>query len=266
MKPMRASWFNLLLAVVVLGAAASARGQDSKSDARPSKYEDPTNLTAAIYAPGTKNLLFKFKRSATRSGAILSVQRDFTYPEGNPAASEHVIYQGDQLMKYELNEAQIGAGGSARIRRSPTDPAKGKIEFDYHAGPDSRLKTSTETLEPDTLVADMIAPFLTSHWRALMGGEKLRCRYIVVQRLETVGFTFVKDTKGAENRPDVTVIKMEPTSTIIAALVKPIFFTFETAPPHNVIDCTGRTTPKLQVKGKFKDLDAFTVFDPPTAR
>jgi len=83
--------------------------------------------------------------------------------------------------------------------------------------------------------------------------------------LETVGFTFIKEAKGAPNRPNVAIIRMEPTSRIIAALVDPLFFTMETAPPHNILDCSGRTTPKVQVKGKWKDLDAFTVFDWNTA-
>jgi hypothetical protein len=270
MKQMRASWFSLLRAVLVLGTAAAARSgpaaQDSKSETAPSKYEYPTNLTAAIYAPGTQNLLFRFTRSAARSGATLTVQRDFTYPKGNLAASEHVIYQGDLLVSYDLKEAQIGAAGSARIRRSTANPARGTIEFEYRAGPDSRLKTSTEAWEPDTLIADMVEPFLTSHWQALQRGEKVKCRYIVVPRLETVGFRFVKEAKGAANRPDVAIIKMEPTSRIIAALVDPLFFTIETAPPHNILDCTGRTTPKLQVKGKWKDLDALTVFERQKAR
>jgi hypothetical protein len=265
MKQIRASWFITLCAAVVLGIAAAA-AEDSKSGAPPAQCEYPTNLTAAVYAPGTKNLLFRFTRSAARSGTTLSVQRNFTYPEGKLAASEHVIYHNDQLMKYELNEAQIGAAGSARIRRSPTDLAKGTIEFEYHAGPDSRLKTSTESLEPDTLIGDMIEPFLVSHWQALQSGEKVKCRYIVVPRLETVGFTFVKDEKGGANQPNVAIIRMEPTSLIIAALVKPIFFTMETAPPHKISDCTGRTVPKLQVNGKFKDLDAFTAFEPQSAR
>jgi hypothetical protein len=36
--------------------------------------------------------------------------------------------------------------------------------------------------------------------------------------------------------------------------------------PHRVREYTGRTTPKIQVKGKWKDLDATTVFDWDTAR
>jgi len=169
----------------------------SKSDTVPCKYEYPTNWTAAIYAPGTKNLLFRFRRLATRSGATVSVHRDFADPAGNLAAMEDVFYQGDQLVRYDLKELQIGAEGSARIRASPTDPAKGTLEFEYRPGPNSRLKTSTEALVPDTLIGDMIGPFLGSHWQAIQRGEKVRCRYIVVPRLETVGFTFAKEAKGA---------------------------------------------------------------------
>src|SRR5512140_1897194 len=83
------------------------------------KYEEPKYLTGSIYAPGPdrQQLLFKFKRVANRSGSTLKVQRDFTYPDGKLAARERVVYEGNALALYELEELQIGAAGSAKIRR-----------------------------------------------------------------------------------------------------------------------------------------------------
>jgi hypothetical protein len=37
-------------------------------------------------------------------------------------------------------------------------------------------------------------------------------------------------------------------------------------PPHHVLQYVGRTTPKVEVAGKWKDLDAVTVFDWESAR
>jgi hypothetical protein len=48
--------------------------------------------------------------------------------------------------------------------------------------------------------------------------------------------------------------------------VDPLFFRMEMAPPHRTLEYTGRTTPKALVGGKFKDLDAVTVFDWGSAR
>jgi hypothetical protein len=59
---------------------------------------------------------------------------------------------------------------------------------------------------------------------------------------------------------------MEPTSPVISALVDPIHFTMQKAPPHRILQYVGRTTPKIQAGGKWRDLDAVTVFDWDSAR
>jgi len=59
---------------------------------------------------------------------------------------------------------------------------------------------------------------------------------------------------------------MEASSSFVRMKVDPLLFTLEKAPPHRVLRYTGRTTPKTQVGGKGKDLDAVTVFDWAAAR
>ena len=54
---------------------------------------------------------------------------------------------------------------------------------------------------------------------------------------------------------------MEPTSLVIAALVDPLYFTVEKNGPHRVLEYVGRTTPKIERNGKWKDLDAVTVYN-----
>ncbi len=230
------------------------------------QYEKPTYLTGVIYESDTKHLLFKFKRVASRSGSTLSVHRDYTYPDGTPAARERVIYEGNDLVLYELKELQIGAEGSASIRRAPGTPTQGSIEFEYTKGIGGRKKKRTEPLKEDTLINDMVGPFLQSHWGALLAGEELKCRYIVVPRRETVGFTFVKDRESTLQGRKVIIVKMGATSPFIAQLVAPLFFTIALAPPHHVLQYTGRTTPKMQAGANWKDLDAVSVFDWESAR
>jgi hypothetical protein len=109
-------------------------------------------------------------------------------------------------------------------------------------------------------------PFLIDHWDALLRGDKVKCRYIVLPRKETVGFTFFKDSESTWRGHRVLLVKMQPSSTIIAALIDPLMFTIEMAPPHRVFQYAGRTTPKIQAGSKWKDLDAVTVFDWDSAR
>ena len=101
----------------------------------------------------------------------------------------------------------------------------------------------------------MIGPFLASQWGALAHGEKIKCRYIVIPRAETVGFTFSKSARATWQGQPVLIIKMAATSPFIAALVDPLFFTVEERPPHHILQYVGRTTPKIRAAGNtWKDL------------
>jgi hypothetical protein len=92
----------------------------------------------------------------------------------------------------------------------------------------------------------------------------LKCRYVVVPRRETVGFTFAKESETASQGRAVVIIKMEPTSLIIARLVDPVFFTVEKDGQHRVLQYVGRVTPKAKAGNKWDDLDATFVFEWPS--
>jgi hypothetical protein len=258
----------LLAAVLLAGGSVGAAvhaAEPPGAEKEALKYEAPKGLTGEIYAEGAgpKKLLFKFKRVATRSGTTLDVRRDYTYPDGKIAAREHVVYDGDNLALFELEDLQTGAVGRAKILRAPGNSGEGNIEFEYTEGPASKNKPEkrSEPLAQDTLINDMVAPFLLAHWDALMRGKKVRCRYIVIPRMETVGFTFSKAADSTWQGREAVIVKMAATSIFVGAMVEPLFFTMEKAAPHHVLQYKGRTTPRIQSGGKWKDLDALTVFD-----
>jgi hypothetical protein len=260
-------WLGFAIALCVASSGFSALGAEVLESAVPKlKYEEPSYLTGTIYGVGSNQPLFKFQRVARRSGSTLKVQREFTYADGKLAVREHVVYEGDELILYEMEDLQTGAHGSATIQPDASRPAKAKIEFEYGMKRNDKPKLHTENLREDALIADMVGGFLLLHWDELMRGEKVKCRYIVVPRAETVGFTFEKDSESTWKGKPVLVVKMEATSRFIAALVNPLFFTIEKDAPHRVVQYIGRTTPKIQVGGKWKDVDAVTVFDWTSAR
>src|SRR5690348_11149476 len=124
-------WLTVILFAVAggwkvfCGEAPKPGGEDLKL------YKDLKYLTGAIYTADGKHLLFKFKRTATRTNSTMKAVREFTYPDGKVAARERAVYEGDALVSFELEESQIGASGSAKIRRAPDKTAKGSIEFEY---------------------------------------------------------------------------------------------------------------------------------------
>lgn len=230
------------------------------ADAIPLKYEVPASLTGTIYDATGTNVLFAFRRTATRAGTNLTVRREYTAPDGKLAGRETVIYQGDQLLTYALDELQTGANGSAKILCDPANPAAGKIEFNYLV-PRGKLETATESLRPDTLTSDMVGPFLSDHWTDLINGREVKCRYLVIPRMETVGFTFTRMAESSWRGKPVVVIRMAASSWVVGLKVDPLFFTIEQNGQHRILQYTGRITPKIKAKNGWKDLDAVTVFD-----
>ena len=228
-------------------------------------YQPPAVLTATVYSSdaGTNKPLFTFKRSAALVGPASIVLAEYAYPDGKLAVRERVIYQDHLLARYELDELQTGASGSATIERDAREPNKGRIVFRFvrdissHAAP----ATKTEPLLPDTLINDMVGPFLASHWDRLNRGEKVVCRCIVVARRETIGFTFRKESEGRWRGRDVVILKMEPSNLLLSVFVDPLRFILEKDPPHRVLQYAGRTVPKTGQHGQWRDLDAVMVFN-----
>jgi len=251
---------NALAAAFLVGFGWLVLSASAAEVADTLKYEYPTSLTGTIYDATGTNVLFGFKRSATRTGTNLQVLCEYSLPGGKLAARETVTYHGDQLVAFTLDELQTGATGSVNILHQPAKPASGKVEFNYLV-PGGKWGKATETLRPDTLMSDMIGPFLADHWTELMEGKEVKCRYLVVPRKETVGFTFSRHAETTWRGKPVVVIRMEASSWVVGLAVDPLFFTMEKDGQHRVLQYTGRTTPKIKSKAGWKDVDAVTVFD-----
>ncbi|MCI0746140.1 MAG: hypothetical protein L0Y58_12110 [Verrucomicrobia subdivision 3 bacterium] len=222
-------------------------------------YLAPKLLTGSIYDKPAGRLLFTFRRSATQTGDVVSVLREFHNPDGSLAALERVRYERGRLIRFELDERQVGASGHAVVEFLSTQR---QIHFQYTArsGQTVRRKQKRETLREQPLISDMLPAFLVDHWDALSRGEAVKLRYIVVPRLETVAFKLQRESAGELHGKKVVRIKMEPSSRLIAQFLDPLLFTVEADPPHRVLQYWGRTTPKLRFRQSWNDLDALTVF------
>ncbi len=221
------------------------------------EYLEPKILTGTIYSDASlKQVLFTFRRVATNSGSTIRVLREFNLPNGKLAAREQVVYEGNQLKSFVLEELQTGAKGSVTVESADGTP---KIKFNYTEG--STKKSGSEKFLNEILISDMVGPYLASHWDALAKGAAVKCRLVSVSRAETVGFKFIKESDSTWRGKPVSIVTLQPSSLIIAKFVDPLHFIVEKDAPHRVFQYTGRTTPSIQKNGKWEDLDAVTVFD-----
>lgn len=214
-------------------------------------------LTGTVYADASlTRVLFTFRRTASQFGSTIRATREFILPDGTLATRERMVYERGRLRSFSFQEFQIGARGSAFLQPGANEA---KMNINYAVG--TTRRNGSEKVQEETLVGDMVGPYIAAHWGALVNGAVLKCRIISVMRAETIGFKFFKESESTWHNKPVLIIKAEPTSIIIDQLVAPLHFVVEKAGSHRVLEYTGRTTPKFRKNGKWEDLDAVTVIN-----
>jgi hypothetical protein len=186
---------------------------------------------------------FVYERTvAERDGALVSthVTRD---PSGAIALHESATHLADyRLVEYTLHANQLRQTGTIRVARD-------RVSFERFDG--TRRRTRVERATAPVVVGPTLVGHVVRHLDALRAGEVLRVRLAVIDRLETIGF----ELRAVDARPGQTRIRVKPSSLLVALVVDPLHFTFETATAR-LVRLEGRVPPKLRVRGSWRDLDA----------
>ena len=244
-----------------IGKCADAATNTASTEAF--DYAQPALLTGTIYETGSahKKILFKFARTATRSGSTVRVERKFTLPDGTTAATENITYESGQMVSCEIKELQAGLWGTIQIQGDPKKPARQKITISHGHDGDAKKTGTTEDMSKDVLIDDTIYPFILAHWGELMRGASVKFRFVSLEWEKTFGFKFSKEGESTRDGTPVVTVRMEPTNVLVAHFMNPLIFTLEKNGPHRVVEYIGRTTPRIQSGKSWKYLDADTVFD-----
>jgi len=231
--------------------------------AEPFDFADPALLTGTVYETGSghKKILFKFQRTATRTGSMVNVVRKFTLPDGTTAATETIVYEAGQMIACEIKELQAGLTGTIQIKGSPKNPARQKITISHGRVGDPKKPGTSDDLPKDALIDDTIYPFIMAHWDELMRGTSVKFRFVALEWEKTFGFKFSKTGESTWEGLPVVTLRMEPTNLLVARFMNPLTFTVEKNSPHRVVEYLGRTTPRQKNGSAWKYLDADTVFD-----
>ncbi len=195
--------------------------------------------------------LFEFDQVFEQDG--LSSRSVFRSNDGRELAIETMTFDAKGApLRYRVDHVQTGASGVVEVKG-------GRLHF-THRTPEGKVRKSDEKLPEIWAVGPMFIPVVRRHWDRLAKGETLQFRFAVWDRAETVGFELFK--LRTERKPDgreVVVLKLKPSNFLISALVDPLFF--EMRPDGSALETmTGRTLPKREVGGRFKDLDAYIVY------
>ena len=225
-------------------------------------YAEPKLFTGTLYeiGSGQKTVLFTFRRSATRSGDTVQVDREFLGTNGSIAAVEKAVYESGRLVSFQMQEFQAQVSGSLQIAPDPKNPQRQQMFIGY-AKSMKPPKGDPQKLLPDTLTDDSIYPFMMIHWEELMRGDAVKFHFVAMEWERTFLFRLVKTGESVQNGKTVEQIRMEPSGMIVARLVNPVIFTVEKDSPHRILSYIGRTTPRIKKGKAWKYLDAETVFD-----
>jgi hypothetical protein len=210
------------------------------------------DLSGKIYQKDSKrkDLLFNFHFKS--SDAFVGGTADYTYPDGKLAMRETLtLTKQHELAEFSIEDFQQDAKGSVRVDDK-------KLYFTFKSGEDT--KTAEEERPDNLLVGPLMPAYIKTHWNQIMNGDEVKVRLAVLNRLETIGFKFFKVEEKNEDGKAVVIVKMKASSFVVAAIVDPLYFTFLKS-GVKLLHWTGRTLPKLEINGKWKDLDAETVYN-----
>lgn len=257
----RAALFTLGWAGLSINLAAAPA---SASAAPAYDYAKPTLLTGTLYAIGSdrSKILYTFRRTASRDGDLVHVDRQFLLTNGVVAAEEKVLYKSNRLVSFEMRDFQAKVSGAIHIGPDPDNPGRQKIFISFTHGLNPSMGRA-HTLQPDTLIDDTLYPFMTDHWGDLMRGRTVRFHFVSLDWERTFEFGLTKTGEFVQNGRPVVQLTMKPASLFISAFVRPIVFTAQANGSHLILSYVGRTTPRIRKGSSWKELDAETVFDYP---
>jgi len=214
--------------------------------------------SATIYKSGSnyKDILYLLERDVQNKNNEKTVRVTFKNPNGKVVALEEFTYKEGKFKSYRQKHHQIGQDGMAIVDGD-------RLKFNLkEKNDDGEIKESRddEDYKANTVSKDQIVGYLMEHWDDILKGESIHIRFMVNDRKETVGFKYFKEKETTYNGKPAIIIKMKPSSFIIAALVDPLYFTFEKNGARRLLEINGRVVPKQKNDDDWDDLDAITVY------
>lgn len=155
----------------------------------------------------------------------------YTDRSGVVLVEEEAEYENNTVLKYSYKQNQVGEVGYIESK-------DGKMHFSFSS--QGNNETDQEDIEPNMVVADMIGDHIRNNWKALAAGDTIKFRFLLAERLDTIGFKLFTDKETIRNGVPVIDIIMKPSSIIIAALTNPLRFTVEKNEPHRILETFGR--------------------------
>jgi hypothetical protein len=167
--------------------------------------------------------------------------------DGKVVTEEKMISQDGQIVRYDMDQRQLK-------QKAWIEVADGKVTFNLKKFRKNNYPQSYD-LPANFMMGLQIVPFVQKNWEALSQGKDQKISLGVWHRQEAITFMLSKE-EGAEGE---MVVKMNPSSMFIRAVVDPIYFHFDTK-TKELSKYRGRITPKQDRGGKLYDFDGTVTY------
>jgi len=226
---------------LIMGLLVFATAVVAQADYSGIMYEQGSNKQKVIY---------NFHATITDKDGKEQVRGVFTDLEGKEAVTDEMTLDGLNVIHDEIHQLQTNQSGIMEVK-------DGKIYFTKTK--DGKTSTETEKLKDTFVVSGSFQKFIKAHWEPIAAGKTVAFRYGVWDRQETVGFEIFKIGEEKIGDKEAIVLKMKPSSFVIAALVNPIIFKYAADGSH-LLEMNGRVPVKKKSGDSWKDLDAEVVY------
>ncbi len=215
------------------------------------------NFTAKISSLKKRDqMLFSMKNEYSISGDEKVYVSTYLSPEGHELVRETSTFQLKEgreiLKKFRVEQLQLKTDGHVEIK-------DGKAHF--HLLKDGKTQSAEEKVGEDFIVSSTLIAHLRQpkNWENLLKGERVRVRFAVIDRRETVGFEFFKVKDIEVQGRKAIAVKMKPSSLLISAIVDPLYFYIDLE-NGLLLEMEGRSAVKTGEAGQWKDFDGYTVY------
>ena len=252
---LRALLFQLPLTVLMLAGTSLAGAQLPPADtAELVTYgKTPDAAGELVYRGVTytqrstagQTPLYRYERRVAAMPTGVVATHATSDPQGQIIIVETAAYSSAyELQRFDAVNLQAGYSGSAVVSNNGR-------HVEYRLNDNGKVSTASDYVSDPIVTGPSMFGFILSQWDALLAGQTIPVRLLVLKQKTTYGFDVRLENQGQGQ----TAFSITPNNFIIRMAISPLRVTFDTA-HQTAVRYEGRVPPMEMVEGKAKDLDA----------
>jgi hypothetical protein len=183
--------------------------------------------------------------------------------------TETAKYKGSHLIAQSIDNYQIGKSFTASVDKNEVTFTTYSLKIAGDVGRDRSIAMATgattgekkelshqsEDISDGFITGPVSLNFIKEHWDQLVKGERVKTRFSVFEREETIGFAFKKKGTEKVKDHDCVILEMRPSSFFVSMLVSPVEIALDMK-DKTLIRYRGRTSLQTMKDGKMQPLEA----------